>query len=1062
MLIRNIIDTSTQSGIGSFTTPTPTSIFNSTEQSQGTSRAMTSDDFKSTTEMDTRLADALRLHLVETDRELVIQPFQIRTAEIRFENRSRFVREDVPCTLFPENKEIDTSVRKSEFDIEFLKNEVVKAVREKNAVPGRMMQQVIDYRNGIRRHMENLNRNKKTSPQSGNNFFCFQTKKNVTRSKLEIIAQQVIWNCNKQLVFHKLSETTAEIEREISFSRRKIKSTSGSSDITNKSDSASKIPEGLSSSTSHAKAYQKNSNDKIEQFCCFTEKPGGSDITNKSDSTSKTSEGQSLSIPLETSAPSASRIQKIFFGSDSTRESAKITLKRISEERTFPFTPRFGISDSLPGEYEDTNLFRQPAVICDKEDVPRTHEVGGFGPKITPPQPGNVNEPNPVISVNALYCNVNGWSNKKMELVETILNEKGLDILAITEHKKNRKHDLPNFHTYERWASCREIERGGGTAIWVKKGKFQRVTTLPMASIKKEWEYDQTWIALDTGIRKIAIGVVYYRPVGVNCDREELIEKMQALTVRILELQDKDYEVIVLGDFNAKIETSKDGYYGTDPASKCLIDTTMLTGLEVLNFNPITQGKFTWVPQGKRENQTKSTLDYILHDPRIRFTKCEIDETRQIKLDADHVPILWEWELDTVQVESPSNNNAAWNDFTSVDWPTYNTLVEYNLFTSTTNTVTNSVQENYDLIHRAIQNAGEQIIGRKTDKPRVRKEPRHLTLLRGKLAGVRRQLSKLLTKPDKVRDNRKIDKVRGLIWTYRQTIRDMERDIETTKTYKFMDSLKRERDKNMKNLYSFMNKNKKPVQEKFGLRDDQGNWVSKEVDIKRQLRLQWEKIYNSGCWPNSNLQNIKTELRLDHDTIHKMEEPIQKFEVDKAIDQLHSSTSAGTTDIPPEFLKNLGSRGRQFIFKWSLQIWEEEVFPEQNDVLRTTFLHKKGSTDTLDNYRTLTIGCNICKIYNRILTNRIQGASEESDILGEIQNGFRPGRRATDNLLVLETVIRKSKRNKLNNFIALLDITKAYDRVDREILWHVMKQMGFPTRLINNIQQTYHKPCSVV
>ncbi|MCP4975685.1 MAG: hypothetical protein GY931_05945, partial [Maribacter sp.] len=908
---------------------------------------MTSDDFKSTTETDTLLADALRLHLVETDRELVIQPFP------------------------------------------------------------------------------------------------------------SFIVQQVIWNCNKQLVFLRRKTEKRNV------SRRKTKSTSGSSDITNKSDSASKIPEGSSSRTPHAKAYQKNSNDKIEKFCCFTEKSRGSDITNKSDSTSKTSEDKSSST--SSSAPAASRIQKICFGSDSTRNSTKITLKKISEERTFPFTPRFGISDSLPGEYEDTNLFRQPAVICDKEDVPHTHEVGGLGPKILPPQPAvPANEPNPVISVKALYCNVNGWSNKKMELVESILNEKGLDILAITEHKKNRKHDLPNFHTYERWASCREIERGGGTAIWIKKGKFQRVSTIPMAPIKKEWEYDQTWIALDTGVHKIAIGVVYYRPVGVNCDREELIEKMQALTVRILELQDKDYEVIVLGDFNAKIETSKDGYFGTDPAGKCLIDTTMLTGLEVLNFNPITQGKFTWVPQGKRENQTKSTLDYILHDSRITFTKCEIDETRQIKLDADHVPILWDWELDTVQVESSSNSNAAWNDFASVDWPTYNTLVEYNLFTSTINTVTNSVQENYDLIHHAIQTAGEQIIGRKKDKPRARREPRHLTLLRGKLAGVRRTLSKLLSKPDKVRDNKKIDRIRGHIWTYRQTIRDVERDIETTKTNKFMDGLKRERDKNMKNLYSFMNKNKKPVQEKFGLRDDQGHWVSKEVDIKRQLQLQWEKIYNSGCWPNSKAQNIKTELRLDPDIIHKMEEPIQMFEVDKAINQLHSATSVGTTDIPPELLKNLGYRGRQIIFKWSLQIWEQEVFPEQNDVLRTTFLHKKGSTDTLDNYRTLTIGCNICKIYNRILTNRIQDASEESDILGEIQNGFRPGRRATDNLLVLETVIRKSKRNKQNNFIALLDITKAYDRVDREILWHVMKQMGFPTRLINNIQQTYHKPCSVV
>ncbi len=150
----------------------------------------------------------------------------------------------------------------------------------------------------------------------------------------------------------------------------------------------------------------------------------------------------------------------------------------------------------------------------------------------------------------------------------------------------------------------------------------------------------------------------------------------------------------------------------------------------------------------------------------------------------------------------------------------------------------------------------------------------------------------------------------------------------------------------------------------------------------------------------------------------KLRQLIQFSEVE-ATDQLHSSTSAGTTDIPPEFPKNLGSRVRLFIYKWALQIWNQGEFPGQNDVLHTTFLHKKGKTDALDNYRTLTIGCNICKIYNRILTNRIQNAAEDSNILGEVQNGFRPKGRATDNLLVLETVIRKSKREKQNNFLVL-------------------------------------------
>ncbi len=72
-----------------------------------------------------------------------------------------------------------------------------------------------------------------------------------------------------------------------------------------------------------------------------------------------------------------------------------------------------------------------------------------------------------------------------------------------------------------------------------------------------------------------------------------------------------------------------------------------------------------------------------------------------------------------------------------------------------------------------------------------------------------------------------------------------------------------------------MNRNKKPIQGTFGLWDSQGNWVSREEDIKRQLQLQWEKIFNSGCWPNSKLNDINTELKLDPDDIDKMKTWIQ-------------------------------------------------------------------------------------------------------------------------------------------------------------------------------------------
>ncbi len=325
----------------------------------------------------------------------------------------------------------------------------------------------------------------------------------------------------------------------------------------------------------------------------------------------------------------------------------------------------------------------------------------------------------------------------------------------------------------------------------------------------------------------------------------------------------------------------------------------------------------------------------------------------------------------------------------------------------------------------------------------------------------RRVLYQMKQKEGPVR-NQRLDSCRAKVWTARQGVRELERQEETKRTQKFMDGILKENDKNMRKLYSYMNRNKKQVNEKFGLKNKDGLLVTKDHEIKEQLRVQWNKIYDSGHWPTVNKEQVKTNLRIEPEDIEIMERHIDEWEVNRAIGQLSNGTSTGTTDIPPELIKHLSHTSRLIILEWMRQIWDTSDMPTENDRAKSIFLHKKGDTHTLDNYRTITTGCNLCKVYNRVLTNRLQDAMENSNVLGEIQNGFRKGRWATDSLLVLETIIRKSKREKKKNFLALLDITKAYDRVNRDILWYIMEQMGVPEELLRNIKATYRNPSTTL
>ena len=76
-------------------------------------------------------------------------------------------------------------------------------------------------------------------------------------------------------------------------------------------------------------------------------------------------------------------------------------------------------------------------------------------------------------------------------------------------------------------------------------------------------------------------------------------------------------------------------------------------------------------------------------------------------------------------------------------------------------------------------------------------------------------------------------------------------------------------------------------------------------------------------------------------------------------------------------------------------------------------------------------------------------------MLGEIQGGFRRGRRTEDNLFMLERLIEMVKGREEEIFVAFLDKEKAYDRVNRNKLFEVMRCYGVHDELVRLIERIY-------
>ena len=87
---------------------------------------------------------------------------------------------------------------------------------------------------------------------------------------------------------------------------------------------------------------------------------------------------------------------------------------------------------------------------------------------------------------------------------------------------------------------------------------------------------------------------------------------------------------------------------------------------------------------------------------------------------------------------------------------------------------------------------------------------------------------------------------------------------------------------------------------------------------------------------------------------------------------------------------------------------------------------------------------------------------DTNELVGDEQNGFRRGRSCIDHLSSLTSLIETRNKLKLETFAAFVDFSKAYDRVDRQLLWGKLSQLGLSGKMLSALKAIYHDvQCSV-
>ena len=113
---------------------------------------------------------------------------------------------------------------------------------------------------------------------------------------------------------------------------------------------------------------------------------------------------------------------------------------------------------------------------------------------------------------------------------------------------------------------------------------------------------------------------------------------------------------------------------------------------------------------------------------------------------------------------------------------------------------------------------------------------------------------------------------------------------------------------------------------------------------------------------------------------------------------------------------------------------EKGIFPDQLKIAKVTPSFKKGDTALMDNYRPISVLPCFSKILERIIYNRLYSFFTENNILYKKQFGFQK-QHSTDHAIVyLVNEVLKSFENNCYTLGVLINLTKAFDMVDHNIV----------------------------
>ena len=167
-----------------------------------------------------------------------------------------------------------------------------------------------------------------------------------------------------------------------------------------------------------------------------------------------------------------------------------------------------------------------------------------------------------------------------------------------------------------------------------------------------------------------------------------------------------------------------------------------------------------------------------------------------------------------------------------------------------------------------------------------------------------------------------------------------------------------------------------------------------------------------------------------------------------SIDELSNNSSSGPDGVAAILLKKCKkqlSKPLSILWRNCLDLG---VTPDDLKAAHIIHIFKSGHQGLASNYRPIALTSHLIKIFEKIVRNAMVKYMDENNLFNDSQHGFRQGRSCLSQLLTQFERILSRLEAKQNVDVIYLDFSKAFDKVDHQIILEKLRLMGVKGKLL--------------